>query len=71
MTDHLPLKGIFKSTNPGGRLTRWSLKLSAYDFDVTYVPGRLNVKAIVSYLFRYTVESTSALEDHRYFTEET
>ena len=32
MTDHLPLKGIFKSTNPGGRLTRWSLKLSAYDF---------------------------------------
>ena len=55
MTDHLPLKGIFKSTNPGGRLTRWSLKLSAYDFDVTYVPGRLNVKTDV--LSRIKVDS--------------
>ena len=47
LTDHQPLRGVFKATNPGGRLTRWSLKLSAYDFDVTYVPGRLNVKADV------------------------
>ena len=44
ITDHLPLRGVFKATNPGGRLTRWSLKLSAYDFDITYLPGRLNVK---------------------------
>ena len=48
MTDHLPLKGIFKSTNPGGRLTRWSLKLSAYDFDVTFLPGRLNKADVLS-----------------------
>ena len=47
ITDHLPLRGLFKATNPGGRLTRWSLKLSAYDFDITYLPGRLNVKADV------------------------
>ena len=47
LTDHQPLRDIFKATNPGGRLTRWSLKLSAYDFDVTYLPGRLNVKADV------------------------
>ena len=55
MTDHLPLKGIFKSTNPGGRLTRWSLKLTEYDFDVTYVPGKLNVKADV--LSRIKIDS--------------
>ena len=55
MTDHLPLKGIFQSTNPGGRLTRWSLKLSEFDFDVTYLPGRLNVKADV--LSRVKIDS--------------
>ena len=55
MTDHLPLKGVFKSTSPGGRLTRWSLKLSEFDFDITYVPGRLNVKADV--LSRVKIDS--------------
>ena len=55
MTDHLPLKGIFKSTNPGGRLTRWSLKLSTYDFDVTYIPGKINRKADI--LSRIKIDS--------------
>ena len=57
ITDHLPLRGVFKATNPGGRLTRWSLKLAAYDFDVTYLPGRLNVKPDV--LSRVKIDSQS------------
>ena len=60
ITDHLPLRGVFKATNPGGRLTRWSLKLSGYDFDVTYLPGRLNVKPDV--LSRIKIDSQSKTE---------
>lgn len=45
ITDHLPLRSIFKATNPGGRLTRWALKLSNYDFDIQYRKGKDNILA--------------------------
>ena len=44
-TDHQPLKFIFQpskglSKTISSRLTRWALRLSAYDFDIEYVAGR-------------------------------
>ena len=43
-TDHLPLTTLFKTSSPGGKLTRWCLKLSQYNFTMHYVKGRLNGK---------------------------
>lgn len=44
-TDHEPLKYIFHphkelSKTISARLTRWALRLSAFDFDVEYVAGK-------------------------------
>ena len=44
-TDHQPLKYIFcpnknLSKTASARLIRWTLKLSAFDYDIEFVPGR-------------------------------
>lgn len=31
--------------DPGSRLTRWTIKLSEYDFEVIYRPGKANSNA--------------------------
>lgn len=45
VTDHRPLKWLMSLKDPGSRLTRWTIKLSEYDFEVIHRPGRSNSNA--------------------------
>ena len=58
-TDHLPLKSLLKNTTPGHRLTRWSLQLSQYDFEIHYLPGHLNTKADVLSRIPHSTQSAT------------
>jgi hypothetical protein len=44
-SDHASLVWLKKFKNPTGRLFRWSLKLSMYDFTVKYQKGATNYEA--------------------------
>ena len=55
-TDHSPLKQLRQLAPANSRLTRWSLKLQEYQFEVETVPGRDNVEA--DYLSRMAEEET-------------
>ncbi|UYV63226.1 hypothetical protein LAZ67_2003492 [Cordylochernes scorpioides] len=44
-TDHHALQWLKTIKNPSGRLFRWSLKLSAYDYDVRYLKGKMQFEA--------------------------
>ena len=43
VTDHAPLRYIFKYKANVPRIARWSLLLSEYDFDLVYKPGKEHV----------------------------
>lgn len=43
ITDHASLQWLMKQKDLSGRLARWSLKLQAFDFEVEYLKGSLNV----------------------------
>lgn len=44
ITDHKPLEFMFNpKSNPCARVERWVLRLQAYDFNVVYKPGKLNI----------------------------
>ena len=45
ITDHQALQGLRASKNQNRRLTRWSLFLQDFSFDVTYKPGPDNSNA--------------------------
>lgn len=45
LTDHRPLQWVMSLKEPNSRLTRWRLKLSEYDFTVTYKQGKFNTNA--------------------------
>ncbi|GFY30399.1 transposon Tf2-6 polyprotein [Trichonephila clavipes] len=45
LTDHNALVWLKNFKNPTGRLFRWSLKVSMYDFDIKYKKGSTNVEA--------------------------
>ena len=44
-TDHQPLLQLSRITPTNGRLTRWSLKLQEFEFEVQKIPGGENVGA--------------------------
>ena len=44
-TDHQALRYLDRMQNSNGRLTRWSLAIQPFDFDVTYRPGLANDNA--------------------------
>ena len=52
MTDHANLKWIMHTKHTKGKLARWAIKLSKYDFDIFHKPGHAmtNVDAL-SHLF--------------------
>ena len=44
-TDNIALKWLLTLENPSGRLTRWSIMLSQFDFEIRYRPGKANGNA--------------------------
>jgi len=44
-TDHRPLKGIFNVKDPTSRLLRFHHKLSEYNYEIEYKPGKMNTNA--------------------------
>lgn len=44
-TDHAALIWLKKIKNPRGRLFRWSLKLSMFEYEIVYTKGSLNFEA--------------------------
>lgn len=44
-TDHASLRWLMNVSDPSGRLIRWSLRLSEFDFEVKYKKGRINTQA--------------------------
>lgn len=45
ITDHQSLKWLNKIENPSGRLARWAMELSQYDFEIKYRKGSENTVA--------------------------
>ncbi|CAK1585808.1 unnamed protein product [Parnassius mnemosyne] len=43
ITDHASLLWFYKLNNPSGRLARWSMRLSQFDFEIEHRKGKLNV----------------------------
>ena len=44
-TDHQPLKWMFNIKEPQPRIARWIMKLSEYQFQIEYKPGKVNGNA--------------------------
>lgn len=53
ITDHRPLTWLMNHKDPGSKLQRWRLKLSEYEYEITYRKGKLNAAADA--LSRYPV----------------
>ena len=45
VTDHTPLVWLHNMETPGSQLKRWRLRLSQYEYTVTYKPGKVNSNA--------------------------
>lgn len=45
LSDHRPLVWLDSVIDPGARLLRWRLKLNNYDYEIRYMPGKLNYVA--------------------------
>lgn len=43
ITDHSSLLWLKRLQNPSGRLARWAVHLSQYNFDIEHRPGKLNI----------------------------
>ena len=52
MTDHQPLKWLFTTKTPTGRIARWALQIQQYNIKIEYTPGKSN--AIADMLSRPT-----------------
>ncbi|XP_071629552.1 uncharacterized protein [Temnothorax longispinosus] len=45
ITDHKPLTWLHKLKDPTSRLARWRIKLTEYDYEIIYKPGKINANA--------------------------
>ncbi len=61
-TDHGSLRWLFNITEPSGRLMRWRLLLSEFDFEIKYKKGNLNCQADALSRLRTLAETIP--EDH-------
>ena len=62
-TDHDPLKWLLNLSDPTGRLGRWRLRLSEFNFTVEYCPGRKHQMAYGMSRLRTEEGDTSPLDD--------
>lgn len=44
-TDHQPLQWLHNMKEPNNRVLRWKIKLSEYEYEIQYLPGKDNVVA--------------------------
>lgn len=44
-SDHQPLRWLMSLKSPSGRLARWAMTLQAYNLQIEYTPGKVNVIA--------------------------
>lgn len=62
-TDHVSLTWLHSLKNPSGRLARWIIRLSPYNFEIKYKKGKLNVVPdALSRLPRIDAENTEEIE---------
>ena len=61
LTDHLALKWLEKIDNTSGRLARWAMELSQWDFEIKYRKGADNM--VADAISRQPVE-TCVIEKH-------
>ena len=45
VTDHRPLIRLHNLKDPNSRLGRWKIKLSEYEYEIVYKPGKINANA--------------------------
>lgn len=60
-TDHRPLVWLSSLKEPNAKLLRWKIKLSEYNFDINYKPGKENV--IADALSRNEIHLHETMED--------
>ena len=70
VTDHHSLKWLMQNQDNNSRLQRWALRLQAYDFEITYRPGRVHQNADTlsrtthnSYVMQCDAEENVKLEE--------
>ena len=62
-TDHRSLEWLDQMRETSSRLTRWSLLLQPYQFDISYRCGKENTNADT--LSRFPAQGTSSLQERR------
>ena len=62
-TDHAPLRWLMNISDPSGRLIRWRLRLSEFDFIIEYKRGNLNTQADAVSRLRTLGSPQSSMED--------
>ena len=62
-TDHSSLRWLMNINDPSGRLMRWRLRLSEFDFEVQYKKGKANTQADALSRLQTLGETTASVDD--------
>ena len=62
-TDHASLRWLMNVTDPSGRLIRWRLRLSEFDFEIMYKKGKANGQADAFSRLLTEGETVDAIDD--------
>ena len=63
-TDHSALRCLLQISEPSGRLMRWCLRLSEFDFEIRYKKGKLNTQADALSRLQTLGETTEELDEY-------